>query len=148
MHGFARSNLSKLLLTALMVLALCACAASGDEPQTAPAAEGNPAPVSPEAATAESMQDHALRDLSRRLNVLSRDIQVVSVDTVTWADGAMGCPLPGFSYTQALVPGFHVVLAHGESEYHYHGGQVGRPLLCPQDRRQPPLETSTSTRTQ
>ena len=89
---------------------------------------------------ADTMRDHALRDLSRRLNVPASDIEVRAVDAVTWSDGALGCPQPGLAYTQALVPGYRVVLATGETEYHYHGGSHGRPFLCPEDRRQPPLE--------
>lgn len=131
----APRNLSRIIFSSVMALGLCACAAGGGSPPTSMAESV----AQPEAASIESMRDHALRDLSRRLNVLSRDIRVVSAEAVSWPDGAMGCPLPGFAYTQAVVPGFHVVLAFAEREYHYHGGSIGRPLLCPEDRRQAPL---------
>ena len=38
------------------------------------------------------------------------DVTVVSYEDVTWPDGALGCPEPGMSYTQALVPGARLVL--------------------------------------
>lgn len=137
----------KLSLGLLLALTLAACAGTVGQ-DSAPGTDSASLAVTPEPASVESMRDHALRDLTRRLNILSADIEVVSAKAVTWADGAMGCPLPGFSYTQALVPGFHVVLAVGEEKYHYHGGSVGRPLLCPQDRRQPPLERTTGSATE
>lgn len=49
---------------------------------------------------------------------------------VTWPDGSLGCPRPGVSYTQALVPGYQVVLALDASRYDYRVGTHGAPVLC------------------
>lgn len=37
-------------------------------------------------------------------------IQILSKESVTWNDGSLGCPMPGKSYTQAIVPGFLIWL--------------------------------------
>jgi len=130
----------RLVLLVTWALLLSACSQVPPQPEPTP---DEAAPVNqsaPDTATAESMRDHALRDLSRRLNLPASDIQVLALEAVTWSDGALGCPQPGFAYTQALVPGFRVVLAVDDVEYHYHGGDRGRPFLCPEDRRGAPLE--------
>ncbi|MGY6553361.1 MAG: hypothetical protein ACXIUM_02445 [Wenzhouxiangella sp.] len=117
---------------------LVACAADKPAPVEAPV-ESSEEPVQ----LVAEMRDAALRDLSQRLNIPSRDIRVISAQAVTWPDGAMGCPQPGFAYTQALVPGVHVILLVDDIEHHYHGGERGRPLLCPPQYRQPPLDTAS-----
>lgn len=127
----------RIMFIILSVLWLVACAAdpgpAGDEPGEAPETSGE---------NVAAMRDHALRDLGQRLNIPTRDIQVLSAEAVTWPDGAMGCPQPGFAYTDALMPGVLVVLAHGQNEYHFHGGELGRPLLCPPEYRRSPLGRS------
>ncbi len=129
-----------LILSALLSLLLAACSHSPKAPETPASQDADLGPENAEIDSAEAMRDDARRDLSRRLRVLAADIEVRAVEPVTWSDGALGCPQPGFAYTQALVPGYRVVLAVGDAEYHYHGGSHGRPFLCPEDRRQPPLE--------
>jgi len=49
---------------------------------------------------------------------------------VTWPDGSLGCPRPGVVYTQALVPGYQVVLALDASRYDYRVDTHGAPVLC------------------
>lgn len=74
--------------------------------------------------------DLAIADLVDRLQVQPDEISVVSAEPVTWPDGSLGCPQPGYSYTQAIVEGYRVVLEHGETTYDYHAGSDGRPFLC------------------
>lgn len=77
----------------------------------------------------------AKADLSRRLGIDSGEINVVATETVTWPDGSLGCPEPGFSYTQALVDGSKVLLEHGGRIYVYHAGSDDQPFLCPSDEK-------------
>jgi hypothetical protein len=72
----------------------------------------------------------AIADLAHRLGVDADAIVVISQEEVTWRDGSMGCPQPGMRYTQALINGYRIVLAHAGREYHYHGGRTRGPFLC------------------
>lgn len=60
-------------------------------------------------------------------------------EEVTWSDGALGCPLPGRAYTQALVPGWRLVVRDDGREAVYHASRRGQWLLCPAGRARPPL---------
>ena len=44
--------------------------------------------------------------------------------------GALGCPIPGASYTQALVDGWQVVVKVGKTTYDYRFGSSSSPTLC------------------
>lgn len=76
----------------------------------------------------------AIADLAARLDVDVSDIDVVSIEEVTWPDGSIGCPAPGMSYTQALVDGSRIVLAYDGIEYSYHQGGGRAVFFCPPDR--------------
>lgn len=53
------------------------------------------------------------------------------VEALVWPDGSLGCPQPGLFYTQALVPGWRLVLKHQDRVAVYHASQRGQWLLCP-----------------
>jgi hypothetical protein len=71
-----------------------------------------------------------VEDLATRLDVAADAITVVQAESVVWPDGSLGCPQPGFLYTQALVPGYQVVLQHGGQDYDYRVGERGYFFLC------------------
>ena len=56
--------------------------------------------------------------------------ELVSAKAVTWNSGALGCPRPGVSYTQALVPGMRVVVRVEGTTYDYRFGRTDSPRLC------------------
>ena len=66
----------------------------------------------------------ATEDLARYLNVSVDVIDRVSFEEVTWPDGALGCPQPGMSYTQAVVAGSLIVFEVDSVSFQYH------PFLC------------------
>lgn len=88
--------------------------------------------------TDASPVDIAVADLAERLDVDPADIEVVSIEEVTWPDGSLGCPEPGMAYTQALVDGSRIVLSVDDTEYEYHSGRGGDPFYCPAERVTPP----------
>ncbi|MEX2150063.1 MAG: hypothetical protein WD793_07600 [Steroidobacteraceae bacterium] len=90
-------------------------------------------------ANIQSTVDAAKRDASTRLNIDPGAIEVVSVERVTWSDGSVGCPAPGMSYTQALVPGYRVILRAGGEVLDYHAAANGIPALCPPERAIEPI---------
>jgi len=77
------------------------------------------------------MIEAALDDAANRSTTARADIKVVSAEPVTWPDGSLGCPQPGMVYTQALVPGFRIVLQAGEQVLTYHASSRGKPVFCP-----------------
>jgi hypothetical protein len=85
------------------------------------------------------MIEAALDDAANRSTTARADIKVVSEDAVTWPDGSLGCPQPGMLYTQALVPGYRIVLQAGEQTLNYHAMSRGRPVFCPASRVTAPV---------
>ncbi len=57
-------------------------------------------------------------------------VTVVSVKPVTWMDGSLGCPKPGVMYTQAVVPGFRVIVLAGDRKLDYRVGRAGTAKRC------------------
>ena len=77
-------------------------------------------------------------DLAARLDIDVDAIIIREARSVQWGSGALGCPKPGMSYTQALVPGVLLKLEAGGTLYRYHGRMNGKLFLCPNDRAQEP----------
>ncbi|MGV8909936.1 MAG: hypothetical protein ACOH1Y_13215 [Propionicimonas sp.] len=96
----------------------------GDNPRpTAQSATPAPTDVPPKRWAA------IIGDLTAR-GIPTDAVALVSAKSVTWNNGALGCPQPGQSYTQALVPGLHVVVKVGTTEYDYRFGRTDNPRLC------------------
>jgi hypothetical protein len=73
----------------------------------------------------------AKKDLTDRVTTLKvDDIRVASAVEVVWNDGSLGCPEPGMMYTQALVPGYRIILEADGKVYAYHGATGRPPRLC------------------
>ncbi|MBI3156766.1 MAG: hypothetical protein HYZ20_15360 [Burkholderiales bacterium] len=92
-------------------------------------------PVAPDALAAAIRADAA--------RMLARDDGgaglAVTLQDAVWSDGSLGCPQPGMMYTQALVPGWRVVVGDGAREWVYHASRAGAWLHCPAGIAQPPL---------
>ncbi len=87
----------------------------------------------------QSITGAAKRDAVSRLNTDPAAVEVVSAEQVTWSDGSLGCPAPGMQYTQALVPGYRVILRAGGQLLKYHAAANGSPVLCPPERAIEPI---------
>ncbi len=65
----------------------------------------------------------------------ARIVSARLVEDVLWSDAALGCPQPGLSYTQALVPGWRVhIEITGAAPLVYHASRRGQWLRCPAGR--------------
>jgi hypothetical protein len=84
------------------------------------AQEVKPAPGVPDAAT--QIVQQMLLDLSEKQGVDISQIEVASVEAMTWPDGGLGCPQPGMMYVQVLIDGYKVVLKAKGQEFDYHSG--------------------------
>ena len=60
-------------------------------------------------------------------------------EAVTWRDGAIGCPASDRLYSQAVVPGWRIVVGDEKRVAIYHATRSGKWLLCPTDRAQAAL---------
>jgi len=83
-------------------------------------------------------------DLARRQGAAPQSIAVVNARPVNWRSGAVGCPEPGMSYTEALVPGVSVLLKLDDVLYAYHAKAGGEPFPCPFERRELPVYSEDS----
>jgi len=94
-------------------------------------------------ATAEtslsSITEAVLADAAAQTGVAKSALTVASAEEVLWADGSLGCPAPGSSYTMAQVPGYRVRVRAGERELDYHANRRGYFMLCPDGRATDPV---------
>ena len=74
--------------------------------------------------------DAAIALLAEELGIPVDEITVVLAEPVLWNDGSLGCPEPGMSYTQALVPGYRVLLEADGDTYAVHGADGREPFVC------------------
>ena len=72
----------------------------------------------------------AREDLAAKLDVSTESIGVKESAAVVWSDGSLGCPRPDQVYTQALQPGYRIVLEHGGRQYDYRATERGYLFLC------------------
>ncbi len=128
-------------------MVLSACAGSGDGSSTGalpsrPVRSFAPIPLpTTSGGSADGLPEEMLADVvdqaASDAGVDPSAVEVLVAEAVTWNDGSLGCPEPGMSYTQALVPGYRVVVEVDGEELHYHAGQSGEFRRC--DNPQPPL---------
>jgi hypothetical protein len=78
----------------------------------------------------EDLLKSIVKDLQERKGIGREAITIERAAAVVWNDGSLGCPQKGMMYTQALVPGYLVVLEAGGDLYNYHAGESGHFILC------------------
>lgn len=128
-----------------LAFALAACAGATGEltegtPTTAPieaTPSGDPPSLPVGDVPAELLQA-IVAEAADDAGVEPDEVQVLTADAVTWSDGSLGCPEPGMAYTQALVPGYRVVLEIGGEELNFHAAESGSFRFCADP--QPPIE--------
>jgi hypothetical protein len=101
-------------------------ALSRPPPEPVPVSESEP--VTGEAPA--ELLERIVADLAQRLDVEKGAVSVVIAQSVTWSDGSLGCPQPDMLYTQALVPGYRVVLVTAGRQYDYRASSRGYFFLC------------------
>ena len=87
----------------------------------------------------QDLLDAVFDDLSDRLDASREAITVTEAGAVVWRDGSLGCPQPGMMYTQALVPGYRIILSAGEETFDYHASERGSFVLCEGGMAEEPL---------
>ena len=130
--------LRTLLIIGATTILAAACTASGGgaagsagEPSVAaPAPSSQPAASSADVSLPAEILDPIVADAAARLSVDPAAVSIVSAVPETFSDGSLGCPEMGVMYTQALVDGYHVVVAANGSQLDYRGSVPGQFRLC------------------
>jgi hypothetical protein len=92
--------------------------------------KNSPTPQVPLTPAENQLTTLAKEDLSQRLGVPMEDIELLSLENVTWPDGALGCPQAGVEYIQVQREGTRFLLRVGKRTYPYHSGGGKDPFLC------------------
>lgn len=134
------------LLAACAALALSAVACGGqDTPASLSATETTTAPDG-DAGASDDLATHqaqARAALAEQLGLdPEADIEVVTAEQVQWRSGALGCPQPDKGYTQAITPGYRIILEADGQTYAFHGAEGDEPFLC-EDPEEPAGQTSS-----
>lgn len=149
-HGRRLQRHAAPLIVIAASLLLAACATTGDatptdsrtRPPTVDPSETQPGEVT---MPMGGLSDDTLADLvaaaAADAGVDIDEISIVTAEQVTWRDGAIGCPEPGMMYTQALTPGYRVVLEIDGEDHHFHASETGEFFYC--DDPEPPAEGGT-----
>ena len=123
----------------LTAIVLAACSVGPGAPSASserPSASDRQVPIASPSATSESgavpdeILQAAIADAAQETGADPSTITVASAEATTWNSGALGCPKPGEMYTQALVPGYRIVLEAGGRELDYHASESGTIKLC------------------
>lgn len=69
-----------------------------------------------------------LRDLAQRLGIFTSQLKIINYSQQTWRDGCLELPQPDELCTQALVPGWLVVVSNNRQNWIYHTNNNGRSL--------------------
>ena len=78
----------------------------------------------------ESVLQAVKKDLASRMEISFSDIIVIMAEALIWNDGSLGCARPGQVYTQALVPGYRIILEHAGKRYDYRASERAYFFLC------------------
>ena len=96
---------------------------------TATAAATRPSTLTPTAPPAEALEvitGNAIELMAEWLGVPATDLSVAEAEALVWPSGCLGVAEPGVFCTQALVPGFRIVLRDAFDGLHrIHAGTQG-----------------------
>jgi hypothetical protein len=142
----------KTLAGLLPIALLTACAATSASPSsserttgspesTVPSSERtipSPEPIPSDAARPSAgsdglptgMLDDVIALAEEETGIDRSEIEVILAEPVTWSDGSIGCPEEGMAYTQALVPGYRVILDIAGEELAFHAPESGEFFPC------------------
>ena len=132
------------LAAAALAIFLTACAAGGADPtpseseldgrENPPSAEPSERGAGEGGMPLGGITEETIAELvaaaAAEANVNLDEIRLVSAEAVDWPDGGLGCNEPGMMYTQAIVPGYDVVLEIDGEEHHFHAAEGGEFFYC------------------
>ena len=72
---------------------------------------------------------NAIQDLSQQTGITAAGIQIDQVEQVDWPDGCLGINTAGQMCTQAITPGYRIVLSANGEIYEYHTDLNGSQVI-------------------
>lgn len=70
------------------------------------------------------------QDLAARLGTDVTDVTISKIESITWPDTALGCPVQGVEYTPGEIKGYRLTLNEGGRKFVYHTDQE-KGFPCP-----------------
>ena len=120
----------------IFLFTACAAEAGATEEPSIPQTEETAAPTesateAPTESTAElsPAEDAVVAHLSESLDVSPDDITVISTEEVEWPNGCLGIQQEGLMCTEAIVPGFRVILEANGREVEYRTNEDATQVL-------------------
>lgn len=98
---------------------------SDQQPTEKPSSTEEPAAPTKLPADLTPAQLAALQSLSESLGVPVEEIKLVSTEAVDWPDGCLGVQEEGVGCTEAIVPGFRILLEANGQEVEYRTNEDG-----------------------
>ena len=133
------------IILVAMLASLAACKSAEDQQSAGISPINNTKEIEPEQEISEipihpnEQIEISKKDLAQRLDVPADSVVLSGARRVTWRSGALGCPEPGMSYTEALVPGTVIYLQVDNMIHAYHAKFGSKPFYCPRERVEQPL---------
>ncbi len=118
-----------LSLGLLLILAACALQAQPTEQSFIPIDGLRPTPTSAPQTDLTPAEQAAVTRLASILDLPPEQISVVSTEAVEWPNGCLGIERPGMMCTQAIVPGFRIILQAGDEEFEFRTNTNGSQVL-------------------
>ncbi|MEH2061221.1 MAG: hypothetical protein V7K50_02945 [Nostoc sp.] len=75
-----------------------------------------------------SVANAVLQDLARRQKISATELQIIDYNQQTWRNGCLELAQPDEICTQALIPGWQIVVSNGKENWTYHTNQTGSVL--------------------
>lgn len=78
----------------------------------------------------QALMQAAKLDLAKRLGVAATEVFVTKVESATWENSALGCPIPKMDYIASKINGFRITLSRADQVFTYHTDQQN-VIPCP-----------------
>jgi hypothetical protein len=130
LHGRRVAVISTLAIAVVTSACTGLAGRSDDRIEPINSREAGRTSMPPTGAVPSDLVDAITDDAAERANVQPEEVAVLSAESVTWSDGSLGCPEPGMMYTQALVPGYRVVVEAGGTQMSFHASERGDFRFC------------------
>lgn len=120
------------LIFLILVLVLSACAGQAEPTEQSFVPIGGlrtPTPKPTQQTDLTPAEQAAISRLSSLLNLPPDEISVISTEAVEWPDGCLGVQRPGVMCTQAIVPGYRIILQAGDEQYEFRTNESGSHVV-------------------
>lgn len=117
-----------LFITLVLILSACAGQAEPTEQSFIPI-DGLRTPTPAPQTDLTPAEQAAISRLSSTFNLPREEISIVSTEAVEWPDGCLGVQRPGMMCTQAIVPGYRIILQAGDEQYEFRTNESGSQVV-------------------